>query len=476
MLCQAQLDGNGGGRGRMSHRVAIVGGGAAGAVAAMHLLRAARCPLTITLIDPSGDPGPGLAHGRAAPEHLLNVPAGRMGAFHDDPTDFLDWLRNSSQIPAWEDFLPRLTYGAYLRQRLAECVRNAAPETTFDVAATTVDTLARRSDGFVLGLGDGRTLRAGHVVLATGNVAPIPLPGVDPDAADRVVDDPWAPGALARIGGHRRVLLVGTGLTMVDVALSLASTGRRGARIEAVSRHGLLPRAHRITRCPPSPPVHPAPATALGLIRRIRAHVRATEAAGGDWRGAIDSLRSATPSLWRALPLDQRRRLLRHAARYWEVHRHRMAPELDRRLRSLVRAGTVTITRARLEGARAGGDGVHVALRQAGGGAPLLREVDVVVNCTGPCGDIDRLAPPLLTHMRDRGLLRPDPLHLGIDTDRYGRVIGSGGVPVPGLYAVGPLRRGEGWETTAIPEIRQHGHQVATAVLAAVVDRELAPV
>lgn len=461
----------------MSGRVVIVGGGAAGAVTAMHLLRAARCPLALTIVDPDGDPGPGLAHGRAAPDHLLNVPAGRMGAFHDDPTDFLEWLRSSSQIPAWEDFLPRLTYGAYLRQRLGECVRGADAAVGVEVVPDTVASVHRDRDGFAVRLSGARTLRADHVVLATGNSAPAPLPGIDARlvADGRHIADPWASGALAAIGAHRRVLLVGTGLTMVDVALSLTSAGRRGVHIEAISRHGLLPRSHRITRCPPAPPLHPLPATALGLMRRVRAHVRATEAAGGDWRGAIDSLRSSTPELWRALPVEERRRLLRHAARHWEVHRHRMAPELDRRLRALARAGTITITRARLERARAGaGTDVIATLAPAGGGPAIDRTVDAVVNCTGPCGDIDRVCPPVLAQLRTAGLVRPDTLHLSIDTDRGGRVIGAGGVPVPGLYAVGPLRRGEGWETTAIPEIRQHGHQVATAILAAVADRALA--
>lgn len=460
----------------MSERVVIVGGGAAGAVAAMHLLRAARCPITVTVVEPSGDPGPGLAHGRAAPDHLLNVPAGRMGAFHDDPTDFLDWLRTSSSIPAWEDFLPRLTYGAYLRQRLSEAVRGAGDGVEFEVIPDVVTSVRRCDDGFTVRLGDGRVLTAGQVVLATGNTAPAPLAGVDEElvASGRYVPDPWARGALAAIGEYQRVLLVGTGLTMVDMALSLTSSGIRGVEIEAVSRHGMVPRAHRITRCPPAPPVHPAPATALGLVRRVRAHVRATEAAGGDWRGAIDSLRTGTPEYWRALPLDERRRLLRHAGRLWEVHRHRMAPELDRRLRALMRSGALTITRARLQRARPASDGVAATLALARDGGTRDRRVDVVVNCTGPCGDIDRVCPPVLADMRAAGLLRPDPLHLSIDTDRYGRVMSAGGVPVPGLYAVGPLRRGEGWETTAIPEIRQQGHQVATAVLASVVDRELA--
>lgn len=452
----------------MTVRVAIVGGGASGAIAAMHLLRGARCPLHVTIFDPTGDPGPGLAHGRAAPEHLLNVPAGRMGAFHDDPTDFLQWLRAHSQIPAWEDFLPRLTYGAYLRQRLTQTARAARPGVHLEIAPHAVESVQRAGDGFHVRADDGR-LRADWLVLATGNTAPGPLPGIDPAlaATGGYVPDPWATGALAEIGARRRVLLVGTGLTMVDVALSLTATGRRGVDIEAVSRHGLLPRAHRVGRQPPGMPTRPIPRTAVDLTRRVRAHVRATVAAGGDWRGGIDSLRAATPDLWRALPVDERARLLRHAGRHWEVHRHRMAPELDRRLRALARLGVLRITRARITSAVPDGDSaVAVTLTPGTPGAPAHRTVDVVVNCTGPCGDLDRVCPPLLAQMRAEGMLRPDPLHLSIDTDASGRVIGGDGAPVPGLLAVGPLRRGEGWETTAIPEIRRHGHQVAAAVLA----------
>ena len=458
--------------------VAIVGGGASGAIAAMHLMREARCPLHVTIFDPSGDPGPGLAHGRAAPEHLLNVPAGRMGAFHDDPTDFLQWLRAHSQIPAWDDFLPRLTYGAYLRQRLTQTVRAARPGVRLVVAPHAVESVRRAGDGFDVRPVGGPALHVDWLVLATGNTAPAPLPGIDPAlaATGGYVPDPWAPGALAELGSRRRVLLVGTGLTMVDVALSLTATGRRGVEIEAVSRHGLLPRSHRVGRQPPGMPTRPVPRTATDLTRRVRAHVRATVQSGGDWRGGIDSLRAATPDLWRALPVDERARLLRHAGRYWEVHRHRMAPELDRRLRALARLGVLRISRARVASASPDGDGgaVAVTLTPADADAAARRTVDVVVNCTGPCGDIDRVCPPLLAQMRAEGMLRPDPLHLSIDTDSTGRVIGGDGARVPGLLAVGPLRRGEGWETTAIPEIRQHGHQVAVAILSDAADRALA--
>ncbi|WP_297727396.1 FAD-dependent oxidoreductase [Mycobacterium sp.] len=47
-------------------RVAVVGGGAAGVLAAVHLRRS-KPEAQITLIDASGHPGTGAAYGRAAP-------------------------------------------------------------------------------------------------------------------------------------------------------------------------------------------------------------------------------------------------------------------------------------------------------------------------------------------------------------------------------------------------------------------------
>lgn len=451
-------------------RVAIIGGGASGAVVAIHLLHDGRCPLEIAIFDPSGDPGPGLAHGRAAPGHLLNVPAGRMGALADDPGDFLSWLRTQSQIPAWDDFLPRLTYGAYLRQRLIQA-RRSAERVKLRVVTDAVRNLRPGADGrYMVDHGSGDPWEADWVVLATGNAPPAPLGGVDTalEADGRYVNDPWAPGALASLTGRGHVLVVGTGLTMIDVAMTLTSEARGAVRVEAISRHGLLPTGHRITRCPAPPQIATPPATALGLVRLVRAHVAAVEADRGDWRGGIDSLRSATGPLWRALPIAQRRRLLRHAVRYWEIHRHRMAPELARRVQAQIDLGNLRITRARLVGAEPSGPRVRALLdpaHAAGPDAARQVTVDAVVNCTGPCGDIDRAASPLLRTLRSAGLVRPDPLHLSLDTDAEGRVIDSDGRSHERLLAMGPLRRGEGWETTAMPEIRQQGGAAARAIL-----------
>jgi len=42
----------------------------------------------------------------------------------------------------------------------------------------------------------------------------------------------------------------------------------------------------------------------------------------------MDGLRPHWDMLWRRLPEHEQRRFLQHVARYWEVHRHRMAPQV----------------------------------------------------------------------------------------------------------------------------------------------------
>jgi uncharacterized NAD(P)/FAD-binding protein YdhS len=88
-------------------------------------------------------------------------------------------------------------------------------------------------------------------------------------------------------------------------------------------------------------------------------------------------------------------------------------------------------------------------------GAHHQLAADRIINCTGPSSDLASASDPLLSNLRDRGLLRNDALKLGLDTNHLGQIIGSDGKAVPGLFAAGPLTRGTFWEITAVPDIRR---------------------
>lgn len=438
---------------------AIIGGGASGVLTAINLLGRSDDPdLRVTLHEASGIVGRGVAYGTNDPRHLLNVRARHMSAFPDDPADLIEWARRTGRSEDAQAFLPRQDYAAYLQDRLA-----AVADHRLSICAGRVDDIARVGDGYEVRAADN-VATASTVVLAYGNLAPrrLVVDGDDLPEAPWHLANPWDLGALRMLPADATVLVVGTGLTAVDTALTLLGEGGAARRVVMVSRHGLLPRRHVgqqstawVTDVPEGP------LTADGIVAMFREQVAAARNNGVDWRAVVDGLRAPTQDIWLRLPLDERRRFLAEHARHWEVRRHRMAPEVAAQLDAHVAAGRLAV---RADSIASIDD--HGARCTVGLVAGEAVEVDAVVNCTGPLTDITRSGDGLLLAMRERGLVCPDPLLLGLATTTDGELLDEEGRVVPGLYAVGPPRRGTLYESTAIPEIRAQAAEVAGAVLA----------
>jgi uncharacterized NAD(P)/FAD-binding protein YdhS len=445
--------------------IAIIGGGASGTLAAVHLLRAAvarHVPLRIALIDRLGRHGLGQAYATTNPDHLLNAPAGRMSALAGDPDHLVRWAAGHG-FPA-PGFLPRPVYGRYLRDLLGDAQLRAAPlsrltELTADVVAVRPGTGGRPVR---LVLGDGSCLEADVAILASGNpppVAPIPVP-----ASPRFVADPWAPGALDAVADGSPVVIMGTGLSMLDVAMSVTGTGGRSpAKVTAVSRHALLPRVHRGMPAPggdsvwlPALAGPPGPVRLGDLIWQVRA---AMTSRPEQWQDVIDALRPEVPSLWQRLSPADQRVFLRHVARYWEVHRHRMPPATAQRITALRIAGRLRVLPARVTAVTEQAGQLRISV--AAGGAESQLAAGWLINATGPGADITATTDPLLRDLLSRGQARPDRHRLGIDASPDGAVLDSAGTPSATLFTLGPTLRGLRYETTAIPEIRDQAAALA---------------
>ncbi len=448
--------------------IAIVGGGASGTLAALQLLRQARRPLRVVLCDRGADESLGAAFSTRDPMHLLNVRAGAMSAFPDAPLDFVAWLteHHEAEQPPVEagQFVARRRYGAYLRDRLREAAEAAPPGATLEIERDAVVRVA--ADPPRLVLGSGRTIPVDRVVLALGNFHPRPLPVRGPTGMVR--DDPWVPSALEGLRPASGVLLVGTGLTMVDAVVSLVVTQRHTGPIYAVSRRGLLPRVHVEVGAPNESWADAAFATSTrGLVRQVRTRAEDAAAVERDWRTVLDGLRPATQQLWRGLSAAERERFLRHVVPYWDTHRHRIAPEVGRVLAEAQASGQLQVWAGRLLGAEPVADGrgmrVHIGLRRDG-----VRQVEVerVLNCTGPATDYERVDEPLVADLLGSGQASADPLHLGFQTTAEGRLVQADGSPSSVLFGLGPMRRAELWETTAVPEIRAQAARLAEVLTA----------
>jgi uncharacterized NAD(P)/FAD-binding protein YdhS len=449
--------------------VGVVGGGAAGVFTVVQLARswAGPEPLHVVLYDASPRLGRGLAYSTADPAHLLNVPVGRMSAIDEDAEHFLRWVRRREPMARPEDFRPRCDYGDYLAETLAD----HAGAVALAVRRRAVRDVVRSGGRFRLVYDDGSDV-VDAVVLALGHAPPAALPVTAARESPGYVADPWVAGALRDAGDIARegdtVLTVGTGLTAIDVALSLASRGRR---VVAVSRRGLLPRAHLQPRPAPHPfrvPVGPAPLTAGQLEQLVATLVADARDQGLDWRAAVDGLRPVTSTLWQRLSVEERRRFLDGPARRWEVLRHRMAPQVAHTVERLIRDGRLVVMTGQVTSVV--GDGTRWQVSVGRDRIVERLSVNAVVNCTGTGCDITQYPHGLGARLVGAGLVTRDPLALGILTTDDGAVVAADGRADGGMWALGSLRRGSLYESTAVPEIRAQAATIArhlTGALAA---------
>ena len=458
----------------MEFDVILVGAGLSGAAFLAHLLRdhpGSRG--RVLVLEPAARLGAGLAYGTEDPAHRTNVAAGRMSLFPEQPEHFLRWLDGPAELERDPDAVGgdglvharRTVYGDYVDAAVRAEIDAAAAATVRHLRQRAMSARRRPEGGWAVALEDGGVALAPLLVLAVGHTAP-DLPAVLAPLAGnpRMVADPWDRAALERIGAGDPVLVVGTGLTGCDVIASLRARGHRGT-VLAVSRRGLLPRP-RTTR-----PVgewgdfasDPA-ITALALLRRVREAVAAAEAAGRPWEDVIAALRVQARTVWGALTVGERRRLLRHLRPFWDVHRFQCAPQIAAVVASGQAAGWLTVLAATPVAAHGQPDGIAVTLRRRGSTATETVRVAAVVNCTGPGHRSVVAAHPLLHSLAGAGHLRADPCRLGIDVDEASRVLDAGGTAWADLFVAGPLARGIHGELMGLPQVTTQPREVAASV------------
>lgn len=425
--------------------VAIIGAGFAGTMAAVQL---ARRGIGVKLLGRLPQIGKGVAYSTDDPAHLLNIPAAKMSAWPDRPDDFVEAIAGAGL--GAEDYVPRLLFGQYLRAILDESSVGVMADEA--VAAEPV------GGGWTVRLDDGRAVRARALVLASGIQQPDALPFARDLSEQLFAGDPWGDAGRAAIaaavasGGD--VLAVGTGLSMIDIAMSLDAAGHEG-KLVAVSRRGQRPRVSFPLRSE-VPSSDGAPGGSLSqLWRWVRQRTREA-----DWRDVVDSVRPRTHELWQSLSEADQRRFMRHARPWWDVHRHRIAPEVGAVIEWMIATGRLEVLAGGIQSLTAVDGGLEAVIRRRGGtDDEPPRRVAVGINCTGPLHEIRHTRSPLLRSLLDAGLAEPDHLGVGFKVDDQVRVIGA-----HRLWAMGALGKARYWEIIAVPDIRVQADMVAEAI------------
>jgi uncharacterized NAD(P)/FAD-binding protein YdhS len=452
--------------------VVIIGGGFSGTITAVNLVRLARRPLRVCLVNHDYPLGRGIAYGTKRPEHLLNVAARNMSALADQPNHFIEWLKTRSEfaeVPEAElreQFIQRRVYGDYLQALLfaSSTLNSGARIERIDAEAVGID--AQEGCQTVL-LEGAQKILADKVVLATGNRPPADLPSADPELEHpRYCKNPWHSFEDRLPGRREAIVLVGTGLTAVDAFLTLEELGWQGP-IHAVSRNGLVPLSHfKGIDYPAFPPSDPSRMSLAELRELVQEHCERLRQMGQNPAIVVDRLRPYTQRIWQHFSIEEKCEFYRKHYQLWNVNRHRVAQSIHTRLEKAQKEGRFQVTKGAIKGMEARGE--QIAVRIDGGQAVGETELiaGFVLNCTGPTASLVHSDSLLFQDLAAKGLVRADDMDMGISVAPDFAVRGRDGLASTWLYAMGPPLRGTLWETTAVPELRIQAYQVAENLLA----------
>ena len=458
----------GGGKSKV---VAIIGGGVSGAGVALHLADALPAGIAeIIVFEPREELGRGLAYDTEDPAHRINVPAARMSLFPDRPEDFLEWIAATGAVsrdpaaarPDGNLFPQRRLFGAYAASRL----RPAIEAGRILHQRATVTGVEKTDDGWLVSDSTGIETRADLLVIATTHPSPSPPRGLQAVLAGhpRYVADSTVPGALDNIEPDDRVLIVGNGLTAADIVASLTLSGHRGP-ITSVSRRGLRSRGHAATAQDPFGDFTARPAkTASELLHSIRQAIAQAAGEGVSWHAVIDEVRGHGRLIWQGLPLAERQRIVRHLRPFWDVHRFRVAPQVEDVLERAIGEGRLTVAAGSVADAERDGEEIRVTLRLRDGRRPV-KSFDAVVVTTGPAHGGILQSQFWLSELGDAGILELDPTGLGIACNERSEAIGRSGDADPSLLIAGPLARGTFGELMGLPQVTEHSVFVAGELL-----------
>lgn len=444
--------------------VVIVGAGFSGTMVAVNILRNSTRRMRVLLCDRIPSIGSGLAYSTTDSRHLLNVRADQMGAYADDVTHFYRWLQDYPEecIHAGVKdvkrcgYMPRVLYGAYLQDILAQTIKEH-PE--LNVVNASISKVARNQNaGYMLSTDKQVTIYAKQVVLALGNFPP------GNGKMNTRIDNPYSEAIWDELALPGDVLIIGTGLTSLDLVMTLAQRKKLG-RIHMISRHGLFPQVHAEKEFY-QPEITPSelPTTARALLHLVRAKVKDAEKKGIGWRAVLDSLRPMNQTLWEALPEREQNRFLRYLRPYWDTHRHRCAPEIMEVRDKLIAQGQLCMHAGHIVSIEQNEGVTEVTFRNRGSINTEQIRVRQVVSCTGPQSDLAKLHDPLVDNLLSEGLVTPDHLKMGMATDINYEVIGDTGHATPGMYTLGSLLKGRLYESVAVPELRVQAFEVAEQI------------
>ncbi len=453
--------------------IAIIGGGFCGTVTLIQLAKQSTIPLNIILVNKNNPPPKGVAFGSYNPSHVLNVPAAKMSALTDDPDNFINWIKSKQEYAEFvndelnDKFLPRIIYGHYLQELFHKTIDDYNETVNVKVVDDEAIDIIPDGDGMKIMLKKNDSFKADKVVLALGNFLPDDPKIDDKDfyKSGNYFQNPWQKEAIENLDDIDNILIIGTGLTMVDNVLSLLEKGFKG-KIYAVSTKGFFPLSHK-KRKPYTDildELHP-PYEISQLYHLFRKHIKYVLLHGITGEAVVDAVRPKTQEIWLSFSLQDKKRFMTHIRHLWGVARHRLPKEIFDQMQELISNGKLKIIGGRLKSIRESNNNINVILKERKTQRDMEFTVNRVINCTGPKTDIQKIEEPLIINLLRRGLIAPDDMKLGINALPDGTVMYKDHSVSSMLFTIGSMLKGILWESTAVPELRVQANNLAGQLL-----------
>lgn len=447
----------------MTQRIIIIGGGFSGICLAMTLHRTSNKPLEITIIEKHDHIAQGLAYSTINPDHLLNLPAVGMSLFEDNPNDFVEWLEKGESLQ-WEYF-PRKLYSDYLKARFEKVLSVTTP-VNIRVIHDEAIAIEEALQGNIITLASGNKIAGDKIVLAIGNLPPKPQWSEELNRSEHLIDNPWNDDIIPSLNDKDQVCILGSGLTMIDTVLSLVGKLKFKGKIIALSRHGLLANAHDFNHVDPPYPLSKAslPRTLRGMLRFLRDEAKTHIARGGNWRHVVDSLSLIIKPIWQSWTLAEQHAFIEHVRPYWDIHRHRLSPQVFDKIYKLREKKQLVIVAGRLQDVSVATDKVNVLYHDRQSKQAETINAACLINCTGPNPDYIN-STPLCKNLHQQGFLCPNALKIGLALAENGALINKRNQPSQSLFCLGQPCVSLNWESKSVPAIRSQCMELAKTLL-----------
>jgi uncharacterized NAD(P)/FAD-binding protein YdhS len=447
-------------------KIAVIGGGVSGSLVAMHLLKQPEQSIIVYLFEKSRTQlNRGVAYSSQLPYQLLNVAVKDMSLFPDKPGHFYDWLLHTGYKYEPTDFATREIYGRYIADTFAK-ETSGKKENELKLLLDEVISVEKYNNGYKIVFGKDEKIIVDKIVLCTGNFPPGDVPGLPANVRQSkgYVSHPWGGFNVNSLSSRENILMVGSGLTMLDMVLSLNHNDHIG-KITVISRRGLLPLPHDVSLPYELSTVPSGGVTIAQLLSWFKDEVQLAQNEGKSWRSVTDAIRPHIQGLWSGLLPQERKRFIRHLRPFWEIHRHKMPVESLTILNRMKKEGRLEIIAGRIKDAELAGDKIKIAYCRRNSGDLKHVTVDHIINCTGPETEYRKLRSSLYQSLIENKLAQPDELGLGLCATKEGFIIGPGDTLNPNIALIGPPAKGVLWECTALREIRLQAASVAEAIL-----------